>query len=24
VAIQIDFEWAEAPPGRLWETGLGH
>lgn len=22
VAMQIDFEWAEAPPGRLWETGL--
>jgi PilZ domain len=22
VAVQIDFEWAEAPPGRLWETGL--
>jgi len=22
VAIQIDFEWAEAPPGRLWETGI--
>ena len=22
VAIQIDFDWAEAPPGRLWETGL--
>jgi hypothetical protein len=22
IALQIDFEWAEAPPGRLWETGL--
>ena len=22
VAMQIDFEWAEAPPGRLWETGI--
>ena len=22
VAMQIDFEWADAPPGRLWETGL--
>ena len=22
VAMQIDFEWAEAPPGRLWETGF--
>lgn len=22
VAMQIDFEWAEAPPGRLWDTGL--
>ena len=22
VAMHIDFEWAEAPPGRLWETGL--
>ena len=22
VAMQIDFEWADAPPGRLWETGV--
>jgi hypothetical protein len=22
VAMQIDFEWAEAPPGRLWDTGI--
>ena len=22
VAMQIDFEWAEAPPGRLWESGI--
>jgi hypothetical protein len=22
VAVQIEFEWAEAPPGRLWDTGL--
>jgi PilZ domain len=22
VAMKIEFEWAEAPPGRLWETGL--
>lgn len=22
IAMQIEFEWAEAPPGRLWETGL--
>jgi hypothetical protein len=22
IAMQIDFEWAEAPPGRLWETGI--
>jgi hypothetical protein len=22
IAVQIDFEWAEAPPGRLWDTGI--
>jgi hypothetical protein len=22
IAMQIDFEWAEAPPGRLWDTGI--
>jgi hypothetical protein len=22
VAVEIDFQWAEAPPGRLWQTGL--